>query len=749
VDTDLHLWENSIIPNELIDSGSHFDLARIINLASKYTPSLALPVSLAPEFFEDPVAIYTNYLVSLQPRFSKGAFQDIAAFAAKDVTIPDSVLDVDDSTLLTTGSIFDCIQLKQAINKPNRFNAERCERIFSDDPNYSTLMELASVGAIIDVDPQFVPQSIPEEFRHSEVRLSKVFQAHALDSWTKSKGLLLRMSTLEETNQLSHLHFNSNHLVCKLSDPLSRWCIDPSHRSDDNLPLNGGTAKELSIKRYQKTWVATLVEMLTAVNNRRTTFNLPWNRIWIFKEDIKACFPQMDMAPESAVLLAMRITAVIIFIHLAGSFGWTGAPMAWSIIGAAMLRICTKLFAPSVDLFLICDDFVGFGLKDDTMLASIYVCNLINDVCGPNSVSIDKHVHSQRAEVIGWLIDFCDSVLGASLRPKDDAIAKMCYYFNSFDLNQPQPLILWQILHSFAERYSQGLRGMRPFVSGFAHMIRATGPNPTSNSSHNLHITKHKYPVKKTATASTKFAIDMWRIVCYLLFRNPSAFSISIPQFLSLNGAGNSGIEFDSVSDASPYRICAAIYHHNSKTLIGWTSVLLPFPRDTHNRYQTNREYIGLLVTFFLLAFSLPDRVNSTAYPPIVFKWINDNKGALVWADNNKTSSLPSILSNTVVTSFQLLTNISLAGSEHLPGIEMGDIDRESRREDHLAQGNTNYAPSLLPHLYVDIESNPLIMKIIKDCSPFNPPQHKVNDFHQIFLEIQSTLRVIFPTTPL
>ena len=99
-----------------------------------------------------------------------------------------------------------------------------------------------------------------------------------------------------------------------------------------------------------------------SIHRRKVASNLPWSEFWLFKEDIKSCFPQMDMSPESAVLLAMRITATIIFIHLAGSFGWTGTPMAWSIIGSAMLRICDRKYVDEIDLYLIYDDFVGFGL---------------------------------------------------------------------------------------------------------------------------------------------------------------------------------------------------------------------------------------------------------------------------------------------------------------------------------------------------------------------------------------------------
>ena len=233
-----------------------------------------------------------------------------------------------------------------------------------------------------------------------------------------------------------------------------------SHRSDDATPLNGGLAKDFSIQRYKKVTFPTLIQMLVAFNEHRILHNVPWSSCWAFKEDIKACFPQMDMEPHSALLLGIRLTTTIVFIHLAGSFGWTGAPMAWAIIGSAMLRLCIFQL-PAVVLFLICDDFVGFGTSELTCsLAAQFVRETIIKTCGPGSVSLDKSVLTQQPIIIGWYVDFINP-MGASIAPNDTSIDKMCYYFFSFDPSQPQPIHLWHVLHAYAERYSHGLRGMR------------------------------------------------------------------------------------------------------------------------------------------------------------------------------------------------------------------------------------------------------------------------------------------------
>jgi hypothetical protein len=333
---------------------------------------------------------------------------------------------------------------------------------------------------------------------------------------------------------------------------------------------------------------------------------------------------------------------------------------------------------------------------------------------------------------------------GATVAPKDDAINKMCYYFFSFDAAQPQPRLLWEILQAYADRYSTGIRGTRSIVSPFQHMIRASGnPNPPFHSASNSQHIKHQFQRRVKATASALFAIELWRVICYLLYVDRTAFSIPVESYIRMNRCSLTPIEFYSISDASPYRICAAIYHQVSNTLAGWTSILLPYPPDTKNSFQVHREYIGHLISILLLMRLFPRRASRQSKGEIPFQWINDNLGALAWADKNKVATLPSIVANMAVSASQLLSNVSFISSTHLPGVNMEDIDRESRREENRAKGNLNYAPTLLSHLYVDLESCPPVMDILSACNPSNPTTYVVKDYHSIYKRLHKNIQLI------
>ena len=62
------------------------------------------------------------------------------------------------------------------------------------------------------------------------------------------------------------------------------------------------------------------------------------------------------------------------------------------------------------------------------------------------------------------------------------------------------------------------------------------------------------------------------------------------------------------------------LYSEIDDSLIAWTSVKLPFEADIKGQFQCSREYLGLLLTMFLIARALPDRSCDSHQPPITFR---------------------------------------------------------------------------------------------------------------------------------
>jgi hypothetical protein len=116
----------------------------------------------------------------------------------------------------------------------------------------------------------------------------------------------------------------------------------------------------------------------------------------------------------------------------------------------------------------------------------------------------------------------------------------------------------------------------------------------------------------------------------------------------------------------------------------------------------------------------------------------------LAFCESQKSSSTPSQLAALAVVWFPIYTKIVNVGSEYKPGAEMGDIDRESRREKHVLDGVINVAPSLKPELFCDLPSVPAFQRLMHVC---DPSQHKsslsTKDLHKSFVLIHELLSTL------
>ncbi len=88
------------------------------------------------------------------------------------------------------------------------------------------------------------------------------------------------------------------------------------------------------------------------------------------------------------------------------------------------------------------------------------------------------------------------------------------------------------------------------------------------------------------------------------------------------------------------------------------------------------REYLGHLLATILVAHygHTSARNNSLSY-----EWINNNTGALKWAENHKCDSESSQYACLAVTKLHQRAEISVQETTHRAGINMGEIDTLSR----------------------------------------------------------------------
>ena len=274
-----------------------------------------------------------------------------------------------------------------------------------------------------------------------------------------NRVLILPIEDLTKSERADIHMANEYHWRAEPGKIAGRPLMDCSNAQPGFTPLNTETTKQLGIARYQPVVLPTLREVVTEWEDYRREKEIEWTDMWMFKADISNCFNQLHWHPTTAKLMGFMLTATLLMVMLTCGFVVAVTPMVWAVIGDALNRKINRI-APS-RTFTYVDDFFGAGTHKDTSRTQQIVHDTINDVLGPEGLSIKKNVHAQKTEILGILIDFTT----ASMRPKDTAIEKLFYVLFSTDVTKRQPLAYWQCLASLTNLYSHVLHGMRPFVA--------------------------------------------------------------------------------------------------------------------------------------------------------------------------------------------------------------------------------------------------------------------------------------------
>jgi hypothetical protein len=392
-----------------------------------------------------------------------------------------------------------------------------------------------------------------------------------------------------------------------------------------------------------------------------------------------------------------------------GFFGWTGAPMVFANFSRAMLEVLAK--TSSGVLYLFCDDFIGCGHYSVVDNDQEKARKLIEDVFGDNKVALEKSVApTTKAEILGWWVDMEQ----ATIRPSDKGIRKLMFVFFSIDTYSTHwSLEMCQVLASLAQRYSQALMGMRPFVHAFHEMCG--GASLKSNQ-------------WRKVSGRARFAIEMWRVCLILLFINKDHMSVS----LSVMVASPSGFEaFDLLTDGS-YLGLGVLILNEARTVIDcqFASYLFKFTQDRLEadkpKYQNHREFVGLVVGIIVLVL-----LNKLPEKGAVIHWVNDNTAALEWARKNMCKGKSSQIVFMLYSALLIKYKLHVVQVEHTAGLSllMKPVDALSRGLD---------TPELSEDLEVDISVFPALDELMELCNP--TIVQSLEDYRSAFEKIHSLL---------
>jgi hypothetical protein len=125
----------------------------------------------------------TEHVKRARDKYNPDAIEQAAEADAAGFEWPVAAMHQDANEVRAEGSLRGAIEAKIAAHRSGRFNADRVDALFSADPEYDTLRDIAAHGARIEVPPDVILDREPPPFREKQLRMPLTVHKHACKLW--------------------------------------------------------------------------------------------------------------------------------------------------------------------------------------------------------------------------------------------------------------------------------------------------------------------------------------------------------------------------------------------------------------------------------------------------------------------------------------------------------------------------------------------------------------------------------------
>jgi hypothetical protein len=128
-----------------------------------------------------------------------------------------------------------------------------------------------------------------------------------------------------------------------------------------------------------------------------------WTDLRIWKMDLRGAYTLICFGPDDAGLFGMLLPEDLVYLQIAGIFGWAGTPAAFQVVTRAI--ICALRHALQSDVLMYVDDIMEVGMAEHVPTDIALTRAICTSLLGPTSVADDKTEQGRRLDVIGYVID--------------------------------------------------------------------------------------------------------------------------------------------------------------------------------------------------------------------------------------------------------------------------------------------------------------------------------------------------------
>lgn len=402
--------------------------------------------------------------------------------------------------------------------------------------------------------------------------------------------------------------------------------------------------------------------------------------------DLRGAYTLLSFRPEDVGLFAMLLTEDIVYLQLAGIFGWAGTPAAFQVVTRAITWELKHRLKGSTVMYV--DDIIGVSFKDDIDSDLAITKEVCTNLLGPTAVAEDKTEFGRRIEIIGYIVDL--DVQRVMIARKKFLTA--IHGFASIDLDSKMSLRVAQRLASWSSRYGKICRVMRSFCGA---LNRMTTGRTEAHASFIL-------------SAEARIAIMCWRAMLFLVRYDEVQFTRTLDSF----SLPTSPIvaEFDSSLSGA-----GLIWYNRSEGTeveVGVCAVdlsFLAFGEDS--AFQNLAEFIGAILAV-VGYICLGHRGRSLALR-------GDSVTALTWATTERYSGSTVTNAAMVWTLLCVAAEVDITEITHISGKDNFRCDSLSRRgESGQTVGDQATAMGIVGAKVVSIQEDSNLLALLEKCDP-------------------------------
>ena len=296
----------------------------------------------------------------------------------------------------------------------DRLSRARVERLRADNPERELLLDLA-IGMRVPLPADFKPNgTLPiAALRSTYLKVSSA--VNKMLGGIVEQKLAFLLPKAMALRYIPNLHLGAAHWAPKKGKPSGRPIGDLTYVT--GTPLNSEETTAAAAELYgaiRHPTIAGMVRMMISFWEKAVEADstVQWSKLRLWKMDLKGAYTLLSFRPEDAGLFGMELTGDLVYLQIAGIFGWACTPAAFQTVTRAIKWELSHTLKSAVEMYV--DDIIGVCFEDDLVQDLAVAREVCISLLGSTAVADDKTEWGRRLDIIGYTIDLDTSMVTIS-----------------------------------------------------------------------------------------------------------------------------------------------------------------------------------------------------------------------------------------------------------------------------------------------------------------------------------------------